>query len=524
MRTNTPRVAVVGAGFGGLAASIELATAGCDVEVVELAGQVGGKAGTARVDGAEFDTGPSLLTLPDVPARLFALAGEDMGQHVTLRRLSPAFRYHFPDGARLDVHDDLETTLHETTLQFGSQAAVELRAFADYAMQIWRASAPAFVFGDAPALRTILGLDVRTVAGLRHIDAMRTMQRAIEARVRDPRLRRVLLRYATYNGSDARRAPATLNCIAAVELGLGGFGVQGGIGALARELGALAERVGVRFRFSTAVSEVLLRGGRVCGLRLEDGSTLHADTVVSNADASHLHRRLLPPAARPPRTPDAPSMSGYNAVLRVRRGGPGEREGVAHRVIFCDDYLDEFGAIFDRGEVTAAPTVYACHQGLAHGRAGWDDADALFTMINAPSVGQQRRPLDQGALRERVCEALRGVGAIGEDDHVVWERTPHGLATRFPGSDGALYGAASNDARAAFRRPANRSPWARGLYLASGTAHPGGGVPLAMLSGSAAARALLADQRLPCATPDGTRFSARRDSGRPPCGEAVSAY
>ncbi len=480
----TPRVVVIGAGFGGLSAAAALASHGCAVHVVERADAVGGKAGTASVDGAVFDTGPSLLTLPEVPRHLFALAGESLDDHVTLRRLDHGFRYHFPSGTQLDVHARLTDTLSSVRAAFGSDAAAELTGFVGYAERIWQASAPEFVFGDAPSLRRVLTLPVGRVAGLARIDALRSMRAAIWSKVRTPELRHVLLRYATYNGSDPRVAPATLNCIAAVELAMGGWGVQGGMVALAAGLAALATRRGATIETGVEVAALSARGKRLTGVRLASGETLAADAVVSNADVRLLHERLLPPRLRPRPTPHTPSMSGYNAVLRVDR----RADAVAHQVVFGANYEDEFAAIFDRGDVTPEPTVYACNQRVAHGRPGWDDADALFTMINAPSTRAQRCPLDVDALRDTVLGQLRRAGVAAEAE-IVWQRTPAGLAERFPGSDGALYGDASNSRLTAFQRPGNRSPHADGLFVASGTAHPGGGVPLAMLSGLAAARA-----------------------------------
>jgi 1-hydroxycarotenoid 3,4-desaturase len=89
-----------------------------------------------------------------------------------------------------------------------------------------------------------------------------------------------------------------------------------------------------------------------------------------------------------------------------------------------------------------------------------------------------------------VLERLRSADLIDADDEIVWERTPSDLARRFPGSRGAIYGAASNSQLAAFQRPANDVSGVRGLYLAGGTVHPGGGVPLCIQSGRQAATEL----------------------------------
>ena len=512
------RVAIIGAGFGGLSAAVLLANAGHDVIVLEAADTIGGKAGTATVDGATFDTGPSLLTMPNVPRAIFAAAGADFDERVALRPLTPAFRHVFHDGVALDLHSDLTASIASIKTTLGPAAASEFAEFLGYAGQIWQASADAFVYGDAPELRGMLGLDLRTIAGLRHIDARRTMQAAIDSRVQSPHLRRLLWRFATYNGSDVRVAPATLNCIAAVELVLGAHGVQGGIGALAAALGTLAHERGADLRLSAPVASIEQTGGGVSAVVLASGERIACDLVVSNADAS-----VLPRLLGHPRVADADaarSMSAWNAVLRVRRDG---RAWPAHQAVYADAYLDEFGAIFDRGEVPPTPTVYLCHQGVAHGREGWHDADAVFVMVNAPSLAGANQALSDEALaapmRAHVDAALRAIGVAPADAPAVWSRSPMGLAQRFAGSDGALYGAASNSMWSAFRRPANRMRGVRGLYLASGTAHPGGGVPLALLSGVAAARAVEQDLGV------GRRLvvSARAVSAQAVSAQAVSA-
>jgi phytoene dehydrogenase-like protein len=158
--------------------------------------------------------------------------------------------------------------------------------------------------------------------------------------------------------------------------------------------------------------------------------------------------------------------------------------------------MDEFADIFDRGIPPAEPTVYLCAQEACHGRTGWDSDEPLFVMANAPAepAAGPRGAEAWSRLRDTVMWRLRTAGLVAEHDAPAWERTPTDLATEFPGSRGSIYGAASNSPLAAFRRPPNRVAGVRGLYLASGSAHPGGGVPLCVLSGEAAAGALLADR------------------------------
>jgi phytoene dehydrogenase-like protein len=318
------------------------------------------------------------------------------------------------------------------------------------------------------------------------------MSGAIMSRVKTPPLRDVLLRYATYNGSDPRVAPATLNCIAWVELGLGGYGVRGGIHRLAEALADTARSVGVEIVCGQRVERIAHEAGRTHGVWV-DGALVRADIVVANADAFHVEQSLLGNAPLPPSARPAPSTSGHTVVVKASA----DAARSAHTVYFASPYAAEFADLFDHGRPPVTPTVYACDQALAHGRALWPDgASPVFLMANTPAVPADGKvPDDWESVEASLLERAVAAGVVRSSDPVVWRRGPGGLASTFPDTGGALYGAASNGMWSAFRRPANRHPRIAGLYLASGSAHPGGGVPLCALSGRRAALEADTDRR-----------------------------
>ncbi len=484
-------VLVVGAGIGGLAAALALAGRGLPVRVLDAAGRPGGKAGTIEIDGVRVDTGPSVLTLPEVFADVFARVGIRLDDVVGLRRLDPGFRYRYPDGCVIEVAHDPDDTLARLRSALGPAAEAELAAFMAYARGIWDAAAPNFVLGPAPTWPAMIALALRRPRALLAVDPMRSMAAGIDRHVREPHLRTLLRRYATYNGSDPRRAPATLNCIAHVELSLGGYGIQGGVHALVEALTDALTARGTVFECGTAVDRLLDDGGRVTGVSLSCGGARRGRAVVVNADVGFLREGALPDSGRHLPAAAEPSMSGWTGVLRAGR----RADRFPHEVLFPADYEAEFADIFDRDRPPADPTVYLCAQERCHGSTGWADAEPVFVMANAPAepVTGRRPPQVWSELESAVLQRVRAFGACAADDRLVWRRSPTDLAAAFPGSRGAIYGAASNDRFAAFKRPPNRVRSRPGLYLASGSAHPGGGLPMVALSGLAAADCLAAD-------------------------------
>jgi len=481
-----PRVAVVGAGFAGLAAAIDLARGGARVTLLERAPEVGGKAGEWRADGFRFDLGPSVFTLPDVVDAIFRDAGRE--RPFELRPLSPICRYVYPSGRVWDVHHELEPTL----LGLAPDEQRTYRRALEAARRLYRDAAPTFVRGPAPGLLRLAAYGLRH--GWRAAPGRRLPDLLASLGVRGDLLP-FFLRFATYFGGDPYRAPAVLHNIAWVELGLGVTLPVGGVHGVVRALRSLAEELGVEVRTGAAVEDLAVRAGRVQEVVLAAG-TVPIDAVVAAVDRRWALRLVGRPA--PPRR--HPSLSGTVALLGVR----GETPRLApHNVLFPPDYAAEFDDL-RAGRHPADPTLYL------HASVKGDPDDAppghenWFVMANAPALpmGDERGapgagPAPAAEARARTdAEAARRVRAAlaarGFDpaDRTVVERDlgPADLAAF--GDRGAIYGPAPLGL-ASTLRPGPRLPGLVNLWLAGGTVHPGGGIPLALLSGRNAAAALL---------------------------------
>jgi phytoene desaturase len=373
----------------------------------------------------------------------------------------------------------------------GAGAGAQWSAFLDRAAAMWQVTEQPFLRSPLTGPATLLRLARRT-GDLATIAPWRSLRGLGGRYLTDPRLRVLLDRYATYSGSDPRRAPAALATVPWMEQAYGSWYVRGGLRRLVEAVADRAAERGAVVRTGAAVAEVLVDGCRAAGVRLADGERLPADVVVCNADATALYGDLLPATAPARRARAAlrrvtPSSSGFVLLLALR----GRTPGLAHHtVLFPDDYDAEFDALFGTRttprQPVADPTVYVSAPDDPATRPD-ADSESWFVLVNAPrhepgdGVDWDAPGLaDTYADRVLATMARRGLDVR---DRVRWRvvRTPADLARETGSVGGSIYGTSSNGARAAFLRPGNAAALP-GLFLVGGSAHPGGGLPLVTLS------------------------------------------
>jgi 1-hydroxycarotenoid 3,4-desaturase len=492
-----PRVIVVGAGMGGLAAAADLARRGARVTVLERAAAPGGKMRRVPVDGVAIDGGPTVFTMKWIFDGLFGDAGQRIEDHLTLRKAEILARHAWRRGGRLDLFADTARSAEAIGDFAGAREAAGYRAFCARAQGIYRTLVGTFIAAERPSQ-----FDLVRRVGLGNIDALvrttpfATLWNALGEHFSDPRLRQLFARYATYTGCSPFLAPATLMLIAHVEQD-GVWLVQGGMNAVAQAVRGLAESQGAVFRFDAQVRRILVARGRTAGVELADGERIEADAVVFNGAPDALAAGLLGDALRPAAPPVPREARTLSAVTWCVHA---PTEGFAldhHNVFFAEDYAAEFDAVFRRRTIVTAPTVYICAQDRGGGEPPSPGArERLLVLVNAPPDGD-RAPMDTAATEAVAANAfalLRDCGlVVRREAGEAVVTSPAGFEALFPATGGALYGRLGHGFKGSFARPGARST-IPGLYLAGGGVHPGPGVPMATMSGRLAAARLLADR------------------------------
>ncbi len=493
------RVIVIGAGMGGLSAALRLAHSGHHVTVLEKNARPGGKVNILERDGFRFDTGPTILTMPQEITRLFRDVGRDPNDYIELHQFEPIYRAHFRDGTVFHLHTDEKETLEEIR----AISPKDVSRYANFMRRtdkIWQAIDGAIFDRLFMSWRDIFKPEV-FLAGMK-VDALTSMYRRVDGMFIDARIKQLFMFQAIYVGASPRQTPATYTVIPYLEQQQGVWFPKGGLYAIVEATVQEAQEQREDIRFNCPVRQIRVEQGRATGVDLADGQFLPADVVISNADLVHTYSDLVPKTARHKYTDRRlagydPSSSAFIMYVALDRQYP---QLVHHNIYFGTDYNQEMREIFEEKRMPTDPSWYICAPTRTDPDLAPKGCEALYFLALAPALSPDSPDWEQEkyAMMEQMLDrAEREAGLSDIRQHIRWKEcfTPKDFEVVFNGNRGSIFGLSAITAQTAFFRPPNRSEDVKALYLVGGSTQPGGGVPIVMIGGRLVAKLVEEDRR-----------------------------
>jgi phytoene desaturase len=476
------RVVVVGVGLGGLACALHLAGSGRQVTVVERESSPGGRCGRAHGGGYTFDTGPTVLTMPEFIAEALAAVGEDLADWLHLDRLDPAYRAWFPDGSHLDVIADPPRMAQHLAEVCGPREADGYLRFVDYARRLWLLQRDDFIARNLDSPRDLL------TAGLLKLAAaggFGRLQPRIDRFFRDPRTRRIFSFQAMYAGVAPHRALAAYLVIAYLDAVCGVWFPRGGMHAVPQAMAGAAEKHGVDVRYGTEVARVEVRGEKATAVVTADGERIAAGTVVLNPDLPSAYRLLPGPGLRR-RLRFSPSC------LLVHVGSTRSYRRIAHHNIhFGRPWRRTFDEVIRRGRLMSDPSLLVTHPTRTDPSLASPGRHTYYLLAPVPNTNVAALPWRDG-LGERyadeLIEVLASRGYVGLADGVEYRQvvTPADWADAGMAA-GTPFAAAHTFAQTGPFRPRNLHPYLSNVVFVGSGTQPGVGIPMVLISGKLAA-------------------------------------
>jgi len=475
------RVTVIGAGIAGLATSIRLAIKGYRVTVFEANAYPGGKLSTFKLDGYRFDAGPSLFTMPHFVTQLFDMAGVDPKAHFEYKKKEVACHYFWSDKKKFRAYADRDLFLNETEKVF-NEPREKVKKYLDKAHKKYELTHSLFLEKSLHKLKTYLSpATLKALANFGVLELHKSLHQVNQETFSSPQLIQLFDRYATYNGSNPFQTSGIMTLIQHLEGHYGTFVPTKGMVSITQSLYDLAVILGVDFHFNSPVTEIKVVSKAVQGV-LVKSEYFPADIVVSNMDVHPTYRKLLPHSKQP------------NKILKQKRSSSAVifywgikrlfSELELHNIFFSNDYQKEFKAIFENQTVCDDPTIYINITSKDVPSDAPKGCENWFVMINTPADHGQDWDSMVIKLRRLILSKLSKelgtpIAPLIECEEVL---SPPLIQEKTHSYMGALYGASSNNSIAAFLRHPNFSSSTKNLYFCGGSVHPGGGIPLCLLS------------------------------------------
>ncbi len=474
------KIAVIGSGIGGLATACRLASKGHEVTVFEKNASPGGKINEINMEGYRFDTGPSLFTLPELVDDLYIAAGETVPSTFAYKKLEVLCKYFYNSGENLIAWSDQQKFTDECVQKLGEDPSNITKYFKNASL-IYKITADIFLFNSLHKVKNLLKFSVlKSLFQVNKIRFYKTMNGDNRSNFKSPLLVQLFDRYATYNGSNPYKAPATLNVIAHLENNLGTYFPEKGMYSIVQHIYDLALKKGVHFSFNSLVTSIDIKNKMAVGLSVGD-TAFTFDKIVSDSDINYVMNNLMNHPLKKRFNRLEPSSSALVFYWGVNKEFP---ELELHNILFSGDYKEEFNNLFKKKTIDTDPTVYIFVSSKMIKSDAPKNCENWFVMVNAPSNSKENWNELIRTTKQNIIHKINKSLKTNIEDYIEHEKiaSPITIEQNTLSKGGALYGNSSNSLFSAFLRHPNFLKSIKNLYFVGGSVHPGGGIPLCLAS------------------------------------------
>ena len=472
---------IIGSGIGGIATALRLRSMNYDVTVFENNNYPGGKLASFDLGPYRFDAGPSLLTMPHFIDELFVLFNENPRDYFNYKKKDISCRYFWDDGTKLNAYSEKSKFINEINKVLGVKEST-ISTYLLNAKRKYDLTKSMFLEQSLHKLKTYLSKDL--LIGLCNVFSFqinKTLNQVNELELKEPHLVQLFNRFATYNGSSPYKTPGMMTLVQHLEQEYGTYVSDKGMNNITKSLYDLALRQGIDFKFNSFVSQILVSGKRAIGVSVGEES-YSSDIVVSNMDIVPTYRNLLKNHYQPEKTL---SQERSSSALIFYWGINKEFKNLdLHNIFFSNDYKKEFQSIFEKKSIFSDPTVYINITSKDVKGDAPDNCENWFVMINSPNDSGQDWDNMIDEVKSNILKKINRLLNIELEDYIEYEKvyTPKTIESNTQSYMGSLYGSSSNNLMSAFLRHPNFSNKILNLYFCGGSVHPGGGIPLCLLS------------------------------------------
>jgi phytoene desaturase len=496
MQKQDRKAVIVGAGPGGLAASLLLAKSGVKVTIVEKRADVGGRTSTIHQDGFKFDIGPTFFLYPQVLKEIFAAAGYDLNREVPMTRLDPQYRLVFGGGGELLATPNVER-MERAIAAISPEDAVRFHHFITHNRNKLEKFMP-FLQKPFESWRDLARPDMMKLLPL--LAPWKCLDDDLQVHFKDERIRLGFSFQSKYLGMSPFRCPSLFSILSFLEYEHGVFHPTGGCGAVTQAMARIATEMGVEILTDEPVEKVIVERGKATGVKTAN-RMLEADAVVVNADFAGAMQKLIPNKQRNKWTDERLARKKYScSTFMMYLGIEGRYDNVSHHTIYlADNYRQNLRDIEELHQLSANPSFYVQNASVTDDTLAPRDHSTLYVLLPVThETGSVDWAKEQPRYRQLALEQMKKIGLHDVEDRIRTEKivTPAGWAEDFGLYRGATFSMAHSLDQMLHLRPHNRFEDVRQMYLVGGGTHPGSGLPVIFESARITSRLLLEDLKM----------------------------